>query len=87
MDLEIVFKILQVLLHHKFVQVDNIAMEMVIVFQIQYKFLVRVDGKVMGMEDVFHYLQINLLRSPHPQDVQAVKNQMEKEDVFQSQFL
>lgn len=87
MDMEIVFKILQVLLLHKFVQVDNTAMEMEIVFQIQFKFHARVDGKVMEKVDVFHYLQIHLLKSPHLQDVQEVKNQMEKEDVFLSQFL
>ena len=54
MDMEIAFKILQVLLLLKFVQLDNTVMVMEIAFQIQYQFPVKVDGKVMEKEDVFH---------------------------------
>ena len=54
MEMEIVFKKLQVSLHHKFAQVELIVMEMEIVFQIQFQYHVQMDGNLMEMVDVFH---------------------------------
>ena len=54
MEMEIVFKILQALLLHKFAQVEHTVTEMEIVSQIQYQFLAQVDGNQMDKVDVFH---------------------------------
>jgi len=54
MEMEIVFKKLQVSLHHKFAQAELTVMEMEIVFQIQFQYLVLMDGNQMDKVDVFH---------------------------------
>ena len=54
MEMEIVSKKLQVSLHHKFAQVELTVMEMEIVFQIQFQYLVPMDGNLMDKVDVFH---------------------------------
>lgn len=54
MEMEIVFKKLQVSLHHKFAQAELTVMEMEIVFQIQFQYLVQMDGNQMDKVDVFH---------------------------------
>ena len=54
MEMETVFKKLQVSLHHKFVQAELTVMEMEIVFQIQFQYLVQMDGNQMDKVDVFH---------------------------------
>lgn len=59
-------------------------MEMEIVFQIQFQFLVQMDGNQMEKVDVYHWQQIHQPKFHH-QDVQIVLHQMEQEDVFQDQ--
>jgi hypothetical protein len=54
MEMEIVSKKLQALLHHKFAQVEHTVMEMEIAFQIQYQFLAQMDGNQMDKLDVYH---------------------------------
>ena len=82
--MEIVFKKLQVSLHHKFAQAELTVMEMEIVFQIQFQYLVQMDGNQMDKVDVFHW---QLIHQPklHHQDVQIVLPQMVLEDAFQDQ--
>ena len=84
MEMEIVSKKLQVSLHHKFAQVELTVMEMEIVFQIQFQYLVPMDGNLMDKVDVFHWLLLNLPKFHH-QDAQIVLLQMELEDAFQDQ--
>jgi hypothetical protein len=54
MEMETVFKKLQVSLHHKFAQAELTVMEKEIVFQIQLQYLVLMDGNQMDKVDVFH---------------------------------
>jgi hypothetical protein len=54
MEMETVFKKLQVSLHHKFAQAELTVMEMEIVFQIQLQYLVLMDGNLMDKVDAFH---------------------------------
>ena len=54
MEMEIVFKILQVLLLHKFAQVVHTVTEMETVSQIQSLYHVQVDGNQTHKVDVYH---------------------------------
>jgi hypothetical protein len=54
MEMETVFKKLQVSLHHKFAPAELTVMEMEIVFQIQLQYLVLMDGNLMDKVDAFH---------------------------------
>jgi hypothetical protein len=85
MDMETAPKILQALSLRKLVQVDNTVMEMETVCQIQFLFLVKVDGKVIMKVVVFHYPQIHQPKFHLHKDVQMVNNQTEQEVVSQCQ--
>ena len=85
MEMEIVSKILQVLLLHKFAQVVHTVTEMETVSQNQFQFHAQVDGNLIHKVDVFHWLLILQLKF-QLQDAQTVLHQMEQEDVFHVQY-
>jgi hypothetical protein len=85
MDMETATKIIQALSLCKLVQAENTVMEMETVCQIQFLFLVKVDGKVMEKVVVFHYLQIHQPKFHLPEVVHMAYNQTEQEVVSQCQ--